>query len=70
MEGKITYFNKNRGFGFIRTQEHADDLFFHITDVEGCNHAVMIYPEPGERVSFEMGTNKKGNAAKKVKVIS
>lgn len=70
MDGKVTYFNRERGFGFIRTDGEPDDLFFHISDVEDPgNDAVILYPEPGERVSFEIGSHKRGKAAKNVKVI-
>ena len=33
MNGTIFYYNQDRGFGFLRTEEHKK-VFFHETDVD------------------------------------
>jgi CspA family cold shock protein len=60
-KGTIKFFNSSKGYGFI-TQEAGDDLFFHISDVEGQE------PQDGDNVEYEVGQGKKGPCATNVKV--
>lgn len=63
-QGKIASWNTQRGFGFIRPQsqsqlqqEHSDgDLFVHVSSLTFDGRP----PEPGERVSYQLGTDKEG----------
>ena len=61
-KGTVKFFNGSKGFGFI-TPENGDDLFFHISEIQG--------PEPrdGDKVELEVGEGKKGPCAMSVKVI-
>lgn len=37
MTGKITYFNNERGFGFIADDESNQSVFVHISQITGTN---------------------------------
>ena len=51
-QGTVKWFNQVKGFGFIE-QEGGDDLFVHITQVEG-------EITDGDTVEFEIGEGPKG----------
>ena len=61
-QGKVKWFNADKGYGFIE-QESGNDLFVHVNDVGGS-----ILQE-GDTVEFEVGEGKKGPCAKDVKVV-
>jgi CspA family cold shock protein len=60
--GTVKFFNNTKGFGFI-TPESGDDLFFHISEIQGSE------PRDGDKVEFEVGEGKKGPCAVNVKVV-
>jgi len=59
--GTVKFFNTNKGFGFI-TQDEGDDLFFHVSEVQGQE------PKDGDKVEYEVGQGRKGPCAVSVKV--
>ena len=59
--GKVKFFNATKGFGFI-TQDNGNDIFFHISEVQGQE------PQDGDSVEFEVGEGNKGPCAVGVKV--
>jgi len=61
-KGTVKFFNTNKGFGFI-TPEEGDDLFFHVTNIEGNP------PEEGSNVEYELGEGRKGPQAEHVRVV-
>lgn len=66
MIGKITYFNNERGFGFIVNDESGDSAFVHISQITGTNGE---HPAVGQSVSYDTRTTKKGTEAIDVKFI-
>jgi cold shock CspA family protein len=52
-KGTVCFFNDVRGFGFIRTEDGMQDIFFHISHVEGHQAAV------GMPVQFEVAPGPK-----------
>lgn len=60
MNGNVKFFNENKGFGFITTEE-GKDLFFHITDVE--NQEVL---KDNDSVKFDVTNGDRGPKATRV----
>ncbi len=56
-EGKVKWFNADKGYGFIE-REGDDDLFVHISEIQGD---VKNLAE-GQAVSFTEATGQKGKA--------
>ena len=61
MKGTIK--NLLSGFGFITPEGESKDVFFHANDLEGVEFESL---NPGDAVTFEMGTSDKGPKAEKV----
>jgi CspA family cold shock protein len=65
MQGKIKWFSKKKGYGFI-TQEDGTDVFVHISSLVGSR-----IPREEEPVSFDMGVGKTDHpAAVNVKLLT
>lgn len=58
MKGIVKWYNKEKGFGFIGTED--GDYFVHHSFVEGTINE-------GDKVIFEIKKNKRGNIASNVK---
>jgi len=56
MEGKVKWFNKEKGYGFIQ-REDGTDVFVHYSAIMGAGFRNL---EEGERVEFEMVQGQKG----------
>ena len=48
LNGRVKWFNDQRGFGFIERDDHFNDLFCHISEVA----LFCDYPKRGDKVSF------------------
>jgi len=59
MKGKVKWYNRMKGFGFI-TGEDNKDYFVHSSEIEGIL-------EEGDDVEFEPASTDRGLQAKKVK---
>ena len=57
-EGKVKWFNADKGYGFIE-REGGDDLFVHISEIQG--DGVKNLAE-GQAVSFTEAAGQKGKA--------
>lgn len=57
MQGIVKFYNANKGFGFV-TSDDGQEFFFHISEVK--NHSE---PQQGDPVSFQLGTNDRGECA-------
>ncbi|AYF43864.1 MULTISPECIES: cold-shock protein [Halobacteriovorax] len=62
--GTVKFFNDEKGFGFIKPDDGGQDLFVHISGVEGNTL------RDDEKVEFEVGEGQKGPCAVQVKSLS
>ncbi|MDR3558831.1 MAG: cold-shock protein [Candidatus Pacebacteria bacterium] len=65
MEGRVKWFNDQKGFGFIEA-ESGNDVFVHHSSIEGAGFKSLA---EGDRVSFEVEKGAKGPSATKVRKI-
>ena len=66
MNGVVKWFNSKKGYGFISKGENEKDIFVHFSDINSDGYKSL---KPGDKVSFEVGKNDKGEKAIKVEVI-
>ncbi|MBS5114139.1 MAG: cold-shock protein [Erysipelotrichaceae bacterium] len=64
--GKVKWFDKNKGYGFITDDEQEKDVFVHYSQInqEGFKNLLE-----GERVEFEIVQAERGLQATNVKKI-
>ena len=63
--GATTFFNNEKGFGFI-SREGGSDVFVHFSNIAGDGFKSL---EEGDTVEFEIGPGKKGEEARDVRVV-
>ena len=61
MEGTVKFFNEDKGFGFITSDD--GDVFVHAKE---CNGKIL---KKNDRVEFSIGEGRKGDEAKDVVVL-
>jgi CspA family cold shock protein len=62
LTGTIKYFDSTKGFGFIQPEADIEDLFFHVSALNGEE----VYDN--DPVQFEIGQGKKGEVAIRVRL--
>ena len=60
--GKVKWFNADKGFGFI-TSDEGNDIFVHYTEIQGNGFRTL---EEGQRVSFDVVDSDRGQQAANV----
>ncbi len=65
MNGTVKWFNAEKGFGFI-TSEEGKDLFVHFSEIQKEGFKTL---EEGEKVTFEVKEGQKGPQAANVVVV-
>lgn len=55
-KGVVKWFDPERGFGFILTND-GTDVFVHASSVEGGDYVIL---DEGDRVEFELVEKEKG----------
>ncbi len=65
MKGKVKMFSKEKGFGFIHT-ENGQDVFFHYSELqmEGFKTA-----EVGDEVEFDLQESDRGPRASNIRKV-
>ena len=65
MKGTVKMFNKEKGYGFIHTEENTD-VFFHYSSLIMENYKTA---EVGEKVEFDVEESGRGQRAANIKKI-
>ena len=63
MTGTVKFFNESKGFGFITNDETGNDIFVHVTAIEGESL------NEGDKVEYVEEEGRKGIVAAQVAVI-
>ena len=67
LQGKVKWFNQNKGFGFIEREDKEKDVFVHISAVK---NAGMDGLEEGQAMTFEIEEGPKGPNAVNLQKVS
>ncbi|PBQ33319.1 DNA-binding protein [Sphingobacteriaceae bacterium] len=62
-KGKITFYNTEKGYGFIKDEKSQESIFFHVNGLLGP-------VKENDKVNFETEMGQKGMVAVKVTVIA
>ena len=62
--GTVKWFNPAKGFGFIEPEGGGNDVFVHVSAVEGAGMGTLT---EGQRVSFDVVTERGKQAAGNLK---
>ena len=65
VQGKVKWFNNEKGYGFI-SREGGADVFVHHTAIQGAGYKSL---EEGASVEFEVTQGPKGDQASNVSKI-
>ena len=63
--GKVKWFNDEKGYGFIEQNNGGSDVFVHFRQVNNPNGGRVSLAE-GQEVTFEVGEGQKGPQAENV----
>lgn len=66
MNGKVKWFNDEKGYGFIEYKDN-EDIFVHYTAIKATGYKSL---KEGERVQFKLINTEKGLQAKDVLSLS
>ena len=64
-QGKVKWFNPQRGFGFIE-HDGGEDIFVHYSAISGQGYKTL---EEGQTVEFEVVPGRKGSQAANVQKV-
>jgi len=65
-DGTVKWFNAEKGFGFIATDDNGPDVFVHYSAIQSDGFRTL---EENQRVSFEASQGAKGPQADTVRPI-
>ena len=65
--GTVKWFNSEKGFGFIQSEENKD-IFVHHSEIKRNGYG-RVSLDDGQKVTFEIGTNAKGEHAVSVETV-
>ncbi len=61
--GTVTWFNNDKGYGFIAPEDGSKDVFVHFSSIQGEGFKGL---DDGARVEFDVVEGEKGPAAENV----
>ena len=65
-QGKVKWFNAEKGFGFITPETGGQDLFVHFSAIQTDGYRTL---DEGQAVEFEVGQGTKGPQAEQVRTL-
>ncbi|HLR24725.1 MAG TPA: cold shock domain-containing protein [Fodinibius sp.] len=66
-QGKVKFFDAEKGFGFIKPDDGGDDVFVHRNNIENLDYNQGL--EDNEAVEFEIEETPKGLSAVNVQSL-
>jgi cold shock protein len=63
--GTVKWFNSQKGYGFIQPESGGKDVFVHVTALESAGISTL---NDGQRVSFELQTDRRTNRESAVNI--
>ena len=63
MTGTVKFFNDSKGFGFITNEETGEDIFVHVSNLNG------VELREGDNVEYNEEEGRKGLVAANVQVL-
>lgn len=64
--GVVKWFNPTKGYGFVKPEQGGPDVFIHISALEKAGIGNL---NEGQRISYDLSTNKGKTAAIQIKLI-
>jgi len=65
-QGTVSWFDPERGFGFLALEDGSEDLFVHASEVVSDDGTRLL--REGQAVEFEVGEGERGPQARRVRV--
>ena len=66
MQGKVKWFNQEKGFGFITNDEDGKDIFVHFSAINAEGFKTL---EEGQKVSFDIVEGARGPQAANITIL-
>lgn len=65
MKGRVKWFNKEKGYGFIKVEEE-EDIFIHYSNIDMPGYKTL---KEDQLVEFDLVKTQKGNQAENIKLL-
>ena len=63
MQGKVKFFNSSKGYGFIADDETGEDVFVHVTSLNG------LKINEGDKVEYVIEEGERGKTASNIQLV-
>lgn len=64
--GKVKWFNRTKGYGFIQPEDGSKDVFVHISAVEKAGLKTL---KENQELSYELATHNDRTSAEELKLL-